>query len=1244
MLFNAKKIRAKVAATLAGTLLLAGSAFAAGFYGNQSDIKWKTADTKHFQFIYPQEYTEHASALSAYAEAVYDSVVGRYKKDLPGRVNAVLNNALYSNGSAVPSENAVNLWLTNWDFKVRSSHGWLADVITHEFSHLVSIENGSKFKPSIYGVQFSYTDYYNERITSDFATFLPFTLQPLWFAEGTAQFESARMGFDAWDTHRDMLLRVAALNDTLLPLEYMHDFSDNSLFAELGPYTQGFSLVLYISRHYGEDAVPKIWTELSKPYRVTLDGALKKILGISEKELYEAWKKEITEAYKAQKDSLGPLVEGTKITADAFWQDFPVVAGKHLYGVSNFGGPWFDGAVFKMPLKETKDSAEVKDSTANKIHASAGMTKESADTTANKIPASAGMMKEGASADSIAALQSDSNKIDGVEIGMISIEEEEGDSTIDINDYAKSGFRAKKPWFDKGIDVYDAPEKGPILAYVTFQNRDKDGHAHFDIAVSDTNKNKLNLTHLVDAVYPAFSPKGNEVAFVRREPYSTRFVLSKVPFTADFSEYTAEDPIDIYVPDAKFRYYNIYSPKYSPDGKRIAFSFFDDVHRGIAVIDADGKNMKVVSTEGYDERDVNWIDNSKIVFASNRNGIFNLIEKNIDTGYERPLTNVVGGAFTPVLAGDTLYFTQYDKDGFSLYKLQYTSVAMINDTTMNIVEDEEKRSATTDTVWYCADTTHPLFASTDSIAAIILSQHHNSIKGDSTALSESCNCDSCKIIPMEVMGDSFIRFYDTTYTITQRPAPSEIVLKGSPLPRIEKHIELESREFAGTERDYKPIPTVPLFIPMLAFYENAPDLTVFGDGQLKAKIGLAAIIADPLKKNTLQVGLMLEIGNGIDYINGSGLNPEQEKEFFVAWENRSTPIDFGISYTYASYTSKDTVRYEDVRANDGDSLGISNYAVPMQSIVAMAGYSPFKSVDTLQIAAGYDWADFNLYEDNFAWTYQKRFSAMALFGLYGDSEGEDGTGISGQGDGAVISYQYSNSDLYRPGTFAESFVVTESGKIKPKYRNFNIHEFGLSLYGSIQSPLTGARLAAGAKLGGIFNWDTDAKDSTGAKVDTLDSYYYSTVFLEGYPYLRSSENYTRAGTKTAMAEVHYLFPVYDDWRKGFWIFETRAFYIDAFAQIGAAWNSKWFDTDKFTDHDFWDRSAGLSFRWSNKIFYSIPLDITLTFARALSRIGDDEGREGSWKPTTIDVPLLPDAIAPTRIKFTLGMGFINSWQ
>lgn len=1080
--------------TFALSTLNPDNAHAAGFYGNQSDINWKTAGTEHFQFIYPADYSEHAATISSYAEAVYDSVVNRYRIDLPARVNVTLNNALYSNGSAVPSENGVHLWLTNWDFKIRSSHGWMADVITHEFSHLVSIENGSKIHPFLYGMQVSYSDYYNERTTTDLLTMYPFTLQPLWLAEGTAQYESSRMGFDGWDTHRDMLLRVAALNDTLLPLEYMHEFSSNALFAELGPYNQGFSLVRYISKHYGETAVPKIWSELSRFHRMTLDAAIQNVLGISEEELYNAWKKEITAEYQAQKDSLGKLVEGTKITADAFWQDFPIIAGKHIYGVSNFGGEWFEGGVFKMPLDLMGEEAT----------------------------------KEGSK---------DSAK---VEIGDVTIEG--ADSTIDITKYAKTGFKTKKPWLDKGIDVYEDSLRGPILAYVCYQNRDKDGHAHFDIAVSDTNKNQMTITYLSDAVYPAIDKAGTTVVFARRENASTRFVLSKVPFPKDFSEYVSEDPIDIYVPDAKLRYYNIYSPKFSPDGKRIAFSFFDDVNRGIAVIDSDGKNFKVVSTEGFDERDVDWIDNDKIIFASNRNGIFNLFEKTLSTGNEKPLTNVVGGAFTPVVAGDTIYFTQYDKDGFSLYKIAHS--------------------------------------------------------------------------------DS-----------------SSITLHGSLPPPVQKKFELDNREFAGAEKNYKPIPTLPLVVPMLAFSENAPDLTVFGEGELKTKAGLAVILSDPLKKNTLQLALMLELGNGYDYINKEGLNPKQEKEFMASWQNKSTPVDLGLVYSYANFTSKDTVRYEDVKSNNNDSIGTSHYAISMQSITALAGYSIFKSIDTLQLAVGYDWADFNLYEDNFSWTYQKKLSALLGFGLYADHDGEEGSGISGSGNGLLLYYQFQNSDLYRPGTFAESFTITSSGAVKPKYRNFHINEIGLNLYGSIQSPFTGARLAAGGKINVIAKWSTDAKQ------DTLDSYYYNPLFLEGYPYLRSSENYTLAGTKTAIAELHYLFPIYDDWRKSAWIFSTRDFYVDLFAQIGSAWNTKLFDIDKFKDHDFWDRSVGLSFRFANKIFYNVPLDISFTMARALNRIGEtDCDRSTSSRVTPIQLPVIPEVIAPTRIKFAIGMGFANTWQ
>jgi len=1147
------------------TLIFTGFASAAGFYGNQSDIKWKTAGTEHFQFIYPMEYSTHAAKVSAYAEAVYDSVTSRYHKALPGRVSAVLNNALYSNGSAIPSENAVNLWLTNWDFKIRSSHGWISDVITHEFSHLVSIESGSKTFNNLYGIQFSYTDYYNERTRSDFLTMIPFTLQPLWFAEGTAQYESSRMGFDGWDTHRDMLLRTAALNDSLMTLPYMHDFSDNSLFAELGPYTQGFSLVLYIVKHYGDEAIPNLWKELGRPYRATLNGAIQKVLGISEDELYEAWKKEITEHYQAQKDSLGTLVEGIKITKDAFWNDFPVVSGKNLYGVSNFGGPWFDGSVFKIPLEDT-----------------------------------------------LKTLDENKAKEDSAKVEVGDIEVEGADSLLNIGDYAKSGFKAKKPWFDKGIDVYNDSVYGPILAYISYQNRDKDGHAHFDIALSDTNKNQASLTYLIDAVYPSFNKQGSEVVFVRREPFSTRFVLSKVPFSSDLKNLVVDDPIDIYKPNDSLLYYNIYSPKFSPDGKRIAFSFFDDKQRGIAIIDADGKNFKVVSTAGYDERDVDWIDNDKIIFASNRNNIFNLIEKDLNTGKERALTNVVGGAFTPTLSGDTIFFTQYDKDGFSLYKLPYKKEVepVFRDSIVVTMRDSVLQVA--DTIQApCADSAN--IADTTKLAA------------------DSASCTAPQVVWRKDVIQ--VEHRDTIKVAVSDSTQREIKLYGSIPTKPHKDLELIDREFAGTERNYKPIPNIPLFVPIFNLSENAPSLTVFGDGEVKAKIGLAVIISDALKKNTVQLGLLLELGKGIDYVNGDGLNPRQEKEFFIVWDNHSTPIDLGLSYTYANYTNQDTIRRENVRDFGGDSIGISKYAFATQAITGTAGYSIFKSIDTLQAAISYDWANVNFYDDTIEWTYNKSFSATIGFGLFGDHEGEGGSGISGQGNGLFLYYQYANSDLSRPGTL----YVTENGRIETHYRNFALHQFGMNLYGSVQTPLLGARLAAGGKFTGYLHWSTDDVS------DTLDSYYYTPVFLDGYPYLRSSEDYTLAGTKTAMAELHYLYPIYDDWRHDLWIFSTRSLYVDLFTQIGAAWNGDWF-TDKFTKHGFWDRSVGLSFRMSNKIWGSVPLDISLTFARGLDRIGEDSDLHGGTKLDPVHLTFLPKVLRPTRIKFSIGMGFANSWQ
>ena len=442
----------------------------------------------------------------------------------------------------------------------------------------------------------------------------------------------------------------------------------------------------------------------------------------------------------------------------------------------------------------------------------------------------------------------------------------------------------------------------------------------------------------------------------------------------------------------------------------------------------------------------------------------------------------------------------------------------------------------------------------------------------------------------------------------------------------------------GVEKNYKPIPTIPLLVPLISFEEKAPDFTVTGDGKVVPKIGLIMLLSDPLKKNILQVGGLLEIAKDFNYINSSGINPSRARDFFALLENRSFPMTLQLSYMHSNYVNKDTIRYEDPRSYE-DSIAINHYAVPVHSLMGGLGYSIFKKNDSLAISLGYDWADFNLYEDQLSWTYHKRVSAAISLSHYSGFSEDNSNTVSGEGNGISLIYKYNNADLYRPGTFAESFTVSASGAIKPIYRNYQIHELGFSLFGSLGNPIhSGARFAAGANVSGILSWKS--KD----KSDTLDAFYYHPLFLEGYPYLISTEDYARSGTKTALAQLHYIFPIYSDFRKHWWIFTSRDFYIDVYAQIGTAWNSSWFDKKTFKNKDLWDRSVGFELRLANTLFYSIPLDISINIARGLDRVAKNADGSGGSRLHRIDIPLLPTAIEPTRISFSIGMGFNNRWM
>jgi len=965
--------------------LLPTLAFAA-FYGNQSAVKWKSAETEHFLAHYPVEHRERAATAIGFAENVYDTITLRYKIKLPSKVNLVFSNGLFSNGEANPVYNMMQISLTNWDFKIRGSHSWISDVVTHEFSHLASIQNASKTPfPWIQGLQISKSDFLNEKNQLSIGASIPFIIMPLWFAEGTAQFESYRMGFDRWDTHRDMLLRTAFLENKVLPLEFMENFSDQSLEAELGPYTQGFDMVRYIAETYGEDAIPELWKDLGKLSNWTLSGALNERFNITEKELYKNWRENRKAHYEKIRNSVGEIKAGKKISDSSFYNEFISTANGNLYGLSNFKDDFFEGEIF-----------EYKDSTPKT--------------------------------------------------------------------YKK--FKLKKPFLSQGLNVRQTP-KGLLAAYVTYQNRDKTGKPYFDIAIADTNGKSHIITKFADAVYPDISPDGKQVVFARRESNGTRFYLSiaNIPDTVGAKIFLPQQT-DIVSPQGTE--FNIYNPKFSPDGKKIAFSYFDGKKRKIGLFENQSWKSLNPENPGSDNRDPSWSAGGKsIYYSSDETGIFNIYKKNLETGETKQITNVLGGAFSPIEKNDSLFYINYDRDGFSIYEIKNDSF-----------------------------TVHPV-SLTDTLQKV-------------------------------------------------------------------QNFESNEISFANSERSYSPIPRMPILVPLFAFEDRSPDFGAVNTGIMVPKMGLAFGLNDPLNKNFFQIAALQQIGK---------FGEDSQSDLVASLENRSFPITFNLAFTRSNTVSKDTVRYEDPRSYD-DSLAISEYASELYNALFSASYSIFKVEDTLTVFASYDWEAFNLYQDFFRWDYHKRWQAGLIAGIaIADSM------LNLQG-----LYSFSKSDLFRPGTFAESFTVSESGAITPHYRRFYLHEWA----GSAKIQISNFSLSLLG--GGILDWQS--KDS-----DTLDNFYLHPLVIDGYPILKNSESYFRQGTRTLLAEASYKYTIYNDFRKRLGIFTTRNFNVSPYVQTGRVWSEN-------VEGRTWLRSVGINWRLENNLFYTVPFNFSFGVARGLDKPKD----------------------------------------
>ncbi len=267
-------------------------------------LTWKTISTEHFD-VHFHEGAEWTGAEAArIAEEIYGPITDLYGYQ-PKRCHIViLDTEDYANGAAYFYDTKIEIWATNLEFHLRGTTPWLRNVLTHEFTHIVSIQAAMKMPLRIPAIYFQAVDFESEKrpdvITGypDLIVSYPITgtVLPAWWAEGVAQYQSPTKRYDCWDTHRDMILRAAVVEDRMLGYDEMGFLGHRSLGNEQ-VYDHGFGLVRYIAETYGPESLARTSEHLGAWNRLTIDGALEEATGHSGEELYDGWKASMRERY-----------------------------------------------------------------------------------------------------------------------------------------------------------------------------------------------------------------------------------------------------------------------------------------------------------------------------------------------------------------------------------------------------------------------------------------------------------------------------------------------------------------------------------------------------------------------------------------------------------------------------------------------------------------------------------------------------------------------------------------------------------------------------------------------------------------------------------------------------------------------------------------------------------------------------------------------------------------------------------
>jgi hypothetical protein len=106
------------------------------------------------------------------------------------------------------------------------------------------------------------------------------------------------------------------------------------------------------------------------------------------------------------------------------------------------------------------------------------------------------------------------------------------------------------------------------------------------------------------------------------------------------------------------------TPRWAPDGKQIAFDSYTKNGAQIFVMDAEGRNLRQITSGAYDNVVPSWSrDGQSLYFASKRTGNWQIWKHALAAGAETQMTQHGGFSAFDSFDGRTIYFSKFDHGG-----------------------------------------------------------------------------------------------------------------------------------------------------------------------------------------------------------------------------------------------------------------------------------------------------------------------------------------------------------------------------------------------------------------------------------------------------------------------------------------------------------------------------------------------------------------------------------------------------